>query len=58
MTPLVDHQIADFDPFAVGLGREAAAASQQSLDAILEFARAERLRQIIVGAGLEPGDFI
>ncbi len=58
VTPFVDHQIANLDPFAVGFGHDTAAAPQQRFDAIFELARTERLRQIVVRAGFEPGDFV
>src|SRR6185369_2987526 len=58
MTPLVNHQSADLDSFAIRFGGDTAASSQQGLDAVFEFAWAKRLCEIIVGACFKPRDFV
>jgi hypothetical protein len=58
MTPLVNYEIANFDSFLVGLDCTRAASTQQRFYAVLEFSRAEGLRQIIIGPCLKSLDLV
>ncbi len=58
MPSLVNNQIANLDSLAIVGGLNLARSSQESFDAILQLARAERLRKIIVGSRFEPRDLV
>src|SRR5438445_11993088 len=58
MPSLVNDQIANFDSLAIIGELNLARSSEESFDAILQLARAKRLRQVIVGSGFEPRDFV
>src|SRR5882672_776384 len=58
MTPLVDHQVTNLHAFIVGLELNATGPSQQGGDAILQLARTEGLREVVVGAGFVAGHLV
>ena len=58
MATLVDYQVSNFYALTVPSLGNCTRAPEQRIHSIFQLTRAERLREIVVGPGLETGDLI